>query len=182
MVVCVSLGKAASPANKPPGTKPNLPFAGDVAEDVPRLLINRERVGHSRAAKALEGQQEEMERRRRLKEASSAVSSSSTSEAGSPQGDDDDDEDDEDRCGSSSGYESDGSSGCDSGSDSSGGSGMSCGFEFGLPGNRRDAVHLGNTDDAVRQLAALLGWSEELEALIQADAKARAEAADEAEQ
>ena len=42
------------------------------------------------------------------------------------------------------------------------------GFLFGETSNYRDACHLGNCDDAVRQLAALLGWETELDLLVDA--------------
>ncbi|GBF96214.1 NAD-dependent deacetylase sirtuin [Raphidocelis subcapitata] len=151
------------------------PFASmvaDVSPGVPRLLVNRERVGHSPAAKALE--------RAARAAASSECSSSSASS-------DDDGGAEAARgegpggAGSGSDSDSDGSDASGSGSDSddsgSSGGGISGGFDFGVPGNSRDAVHLGDADAAAWRLAELLGWTEDLRAAIDADAAARAAAA-----
>lgn len=151
---------------------PTLLFAcptDDVGKDVPRLLINRHPVGLSPAAKAMQQQEEERQQRQ--------LSSSASSDVSSVEGDDRSCDGAWD--GSSSGDDS--SSGSDSGEGSGADEGSAeeaRGFNFRLPGNRRDALHLGDADAAVRQLAALLGWGEELERVIEEDAKARAEAAE----
>ena len=44
--------------------------------------------------------------------------------------------------------------------------GHNSGFRFTDASNYRDACHLGNCDDAVKDLAALLGWNAELDALV----------------
>jgi hypothetical protein len=156
-----------------------------VAPDVPRLLINRERVGHSRAAKALERRRREEEARRKLRACASGGGgggspspSGASDEANNAAGTVSDD----DAARPTAGAGADGiDSGCESdvsgSSDSSSGSGASGGFDFGLPHNARDAMHLGDADVAARQLAALLGWGDELKAAIAADAQARAAAA-----
>jgi hypothetical protein len=188
---------------------PALPSSpGDVGTDVPRILINRERVGHSPAAKALERSARAAAHAsgggRHHHPAGGASSSSSSSDDEGACKDEHgqgpgrgqqahvpdeaaaaaaaaaaalewEAEQEREREREEEGYGSDsGDSVGSDGSGSSSGSGLSGGFDFGLPSNGRDAVHLGDADDAAWRLASLLGWSGELEALIQADAAARA--------
>jgi len=162
------------------------PFASmvaDVGDDPPRLLVNRERVGHSPAAKAAERAAERRADGGAGGWGGPAASSGDDSSASAS--DDDDDDDTGDRRGPDGSVPGDDTSddASDSGSDAAGDAGgIRGGFDFGLPGNRRDAVHLGNADDAAWQLAALLGWSGELEAAIKSDAAQRAAAAAEGEE
>lgn len=58
--------------------------------------------------------------------------------------------------------------------------GQQKGFTFGA-GNYRDALYLGDCDDGVRQLCELLGWQQELDALVAAGRQQLEAAAQQAE-